>query len=91
LTPVIWNKDGKTTRQYYKSAIYLFVDGQTAISPSLGGRKYVEGACPRRRHHANMLSDATFEKRYRIGEHGLRDFSTVFPGNLESENLALRE
>jgi len=37
LNPVIWSNDGKTTRQYKKSAIYPFVDGQSAISPSLGG------------------------------------------------------
>ena len=36
LCTVIWGKDGKTTRQYQKSAIYLFVAGQSAISQSLG-------------------------------------------------------
>jgi len=28
------SKDGKTTRQYSKSAIHPFVDGQSVISPS---------------------------------------------------------
>ena len=38
LSPVIWSQDRKTTRHYWKSAIYPFVDGQSAISPSLVGK-----------------------------------------------------
>ena len=34
---IIISKDGKTTRQYQKSAIHPFVDGQSAISTFLGG------------------------------------------------------